>query len=119
MSQFLSLAKAYRASAAILPRRILALDAKGEIKIAASPADRSIGVSDGALETPMGHSVDVLLSGIQKLDLGGAVGFGDFLTADASGRAVIAASGNRAIGVALGEGAAGDEIDALIAPCKG
>lgn len=114
MSQFLSLSRTYSASGPIPPRRILAFTATGAVKVASAATDKFCGVSDAALEVPDGRRIDALMSGFQKLDIGGVVAFGDRLTSDATGRAIVAAAGNRVIGIALQDATAGDQIDVLI-----
>jgi hypothetical protein len=116
MSQFLTLSRTFNASGAIPPRRILAFTATGAIKVAAAATDKLCGVSDAALDVADGRRVDVLMSGFQKLDAGGAIAWGDRLTSDANGKAVVAAAGNNRIAIALQDAAAGDPFDVLITP---
>lgn len=114
MSQFLTLARTFNASGAVPARRILAFTATGAIKVAAAATDKLCGVSDGALDVADGRRIDVLMSGFQKLDAGGAIAWGDRLTSDANGKAVVAAAGNRVVAIALQDAAAGDPLDVLI-----
>lgn len=55
-----------------------------------------------------GDSMDVIKSGVADVTYGGTVAAGDFLTADAQGRAVVAAVGDFIIGVAQVSGVVGD-----------
>ena len=55
-------------------------------------------------------------AGIAAIEFGGNVARGALLTADADGKAVTAADGNRVIGIAEVSGAAGDIGQVLLAP---
>ena len=55
-------------------------------------------------------------AGIADIEFGGNVARGALLTADADGKAVTAADGNRVIGIAEVSGAAGDIGQVLLAP---
>ncbi|MHA6195540.1 DUF2190 domain-containing protein [Pseudomonas wadenswilerensis] len=81
-----------RAAADVEPYRIAAYDAEGEFARASgagpgSPALMGITNSLGAVA---GTVCDVIRSGPAELEYGGAVNYGDALTADAEGRAVVA-----------------------------
>lgn len=105
------------ALAAIAPFRIVAATTtESTVKQAASDTEKTLGVSAGIGATDAGDHLDVICGGIAPVQYGGTVAFGDFLTADASGRAIVAAAGDRIIGVAHEAGAV-DEIGSVhIAP---
>lgn len=108
------LVKNYVAGAAIVANRIIKHGASDAVMVqATAAADKSVGVSDA--DAASGARVDVVLSGTTDVQYGGAVTRGDLLTADANGKAVVAAAGNRVIGVALVSGVAGDIGEVLLA----
>lgn len=102
--------KSYIADAAILPFRIVkAGAADGSIAQAAAATDASMGVADSLGAGAAGDSVDVIVSGYASVTYGGTVTRGAPLTADASGRAIVAtAEGSRLIGFAVVAGVVGD-----------
>jgi hypothetical protein len=105
------LIKAFRSGAPIAARRIVKIEADGDVVQAAGATDALVGVSDlGASDA--GQTCDVILSDLADVEYGGAVSFGDMLTSDADGRAVAAApatgANNAIIGQALLDGASGD-----------
>lgn len=55
-----------------------------------------------------GDSVDVIKIGIAHVVYGGTVARGDYLTADANGKAIVAVAGNNVIGTAEKSGVSGD-----------
>lgn len=112
------LAKNYRAAVALAAYRIVKFSAAdGEVQHAAAAADASIGITDrSATDCPAGARVDVVRTGLTLVEYGGAVTRGQFLTADAQGRAVAVAGDARVIGVAEVSGVAGDVCLVLIAP---
>jgi hypothetical protein len=83
-----------RAAADVEPHRIAAYDdVEGEFKQAGGPsADPLMGVT-GSLGAVAGTVCDVIRNGPTELEYGGAVGFGDPLTADIAGRGVVAQPG--------------------------
>lgn len=96
------------------PRRILAFTATGTIKRATGPTDKICGVSDRQLDSPANGRIDVQHSGPAFLDAGGAVKWGDRLTADAQGRAVVAGPGEKVIAMALEDAALDDPFEVFI-----
>lgn len=66
-----------------------------------------IGLPKG-VSAEAGDPVDVIKSGVAHVIYGGNVAVGDFLTANTTGKAVVAADGNSIIGVAQVAGASGD-----------
>lgn len=108
------LVKNYVAGAAIVANRIVKHGAGDTLMVqAAAAADKLVGVADA--DAASGARVDVVLSGTADVQYGGAVARGDLLTANASGMAVVAAAGNRVIGVALVAGVANDIGEVLLA----
>ncbi|HEY3276394.1 MAG TPA: capsid cement protein [Syntrophorhabdaceae bacterium] len=88
------------------------------MSLAAAAADSLMGVFQHTTSNP-GEEVHVMLQGVTRVKLGGAVTRGAPLTSDASGQAVAAApaaaSNARIIGIALANGASGDIIPMLLA----
>jgi hypothetical protein len=85
------------------------------VVLGAAAGDAVIGVVEG-IAPAAGERVDVVLGGIAEVKLAGAVTRGGGVVANASGLAVAAAAGNRAIGYVLQSGVAGDIVEVLIAP---
>jgi hypothetical protein len=115
------LQKNYSAEAAIAAYRIVKFGAAdGGILQAAAAADKQIGVTDRIAATEAGDRIDVIRTGIAEVQYGGAVAAGDLLTADASGRAIVATAGAganvRVIGVAEVAGVVDDIGSMLIMP---
>ena len=102
--------KTYKASGAIAPYRIVALTSTAN-QITASQAAAAtaalVGTTD-ELGRQSNGNVDVCLGQLPEVECGGTFTVGAALTSDAQGRAVAAATaGNRIIGFALEDGAAG------------
>lgn len=113
------LVKNYSAEAAIAAYRIVKFGAAdGGVLQAAAATDKLVGVTDRLAAAVAGDRIDVVRSGITEVEYGGTVAAGDLLTADASGRAIvaIAAAGSnvRVIGVAEVAGVVGDIGSMLI-----
>ena len=104
------LIKSYKSGAKIAARRIVAFNAAGDVVHAATDS-APIGISDLGADAA-GRTADVILSGLADVEYGGAVSQGDALTADAGGKAVVAAPAANAtvwiIGQAITDGVAGD-----------
>ena len=110
------LTKAFVAEAAISAFRIVKFGTTDDlVTAAAAAADLSIGIVEGVAPAA-GERCDVVMAGLAEVTAGGAVTRGQLVTADAQGRAVAAAAGNRAIGMARASGVAGDVIEVLITP---
>jgi Iap family predicted aminopeptidase len=112
------LTKTYVADGDIPARAIVkAGSAEGTVAVATAATDAIIGVSE-RLDAADGDRVDVIHTGIAEIKLGGAVTYGDFLTAGALGVAVSAAPAAgvnaRIAGMTLSSGVSGDIIDMLI-----
>lgn len=115
----LGLVKNFTADTVIEKRRIVQFGS-GEARAAiATGGTRLLGVS-GVRGAQQGERIDVYLGDIQSLELGGAVAYGDYLTADATGKAIKAepAVGVQieVIGRALADAVAGAIIDVRINP---
>lgn len=76
-------------------------------------ADKHVGVSLQAC-TAAGDELDIAHDGMVRVQCGGTVAFGDFLTSDANGKAVVATAGERFCLVAQENGTDTEIIDALI-----
>lgn len=110
------LIKSLLAGAVIAANRIVKFGADdAHVVQAAAATDASIGVSPLGAEE-IGQVCDFATEGLCTVEYGGTVTRGDMLTADANGMAVVAAAGNRAIGVAMVSGVAGDLGSVKIAP---
>jgi hypothetical protein len=97
-----------RAATDVAPFRIAAYDdTEGEFAQAAGPSDAPLMGVTGSLGAVAGTVCDVIRSGPTELEYGGAVGFGNLLTADADGRAVVAQPGDAYIARADEAGDAG------------
>jgi len=112
------LTKTYVAEGAIPARALVkAGSTAGSVAVATASTDAIIGVAE-RLDAAAGERVDVIHSGIAEVVMGGAAGYGDFLTAGASGAGVAASPAAginaRVAGMALSSGVSGDIIDMLI-----
>jgi ribosomal protein S8E len=110
------LTKPYTAGGTIAKRRIVKFGAAdGVVLQAAAATDLLIGVSTD-LGSASGERQDVFMVGnIAEVDFGGTIARGASVTADASGKAVAAATGNIAIGYAEVSGVSGDVGTIVIA----
>jgi hypothetical protein len=91
---------------------------KGSVTLATAATDKIIGTSNHLLTLATDMRIDVHKGGIGEVEYGGNVTKGDFLTADSQGRAVVASTGNRIIGIAEESGVLGDISSYLFAPGK-
>jgi hypothetical protein len=106
------------ASGAIAPYRIVkATAADGVVAQAAAATDKMVGVSGqaGAADT---ERIDIEHAGVAPVEYGGNVAYGDPLTSDAQGRAVVAVLASRQIGIAQEAGDLGTIGSMLLAPAK-
>lgn len=112
------LIRSHEASAAIAPFRIAVFsDATNSRKVAqAATAVGPFAGTTGKLGAAAGEMADLTKVGIGSVQLGGTVKAGEPLTSDASGKAIVAAAGNRIIGHAEEPGTADAIIDYLCAP---
>lgn len=106
------LVKTQIAGAAIGAYKIVKPGASADTVVqAAAATDKSIGVSDLGADAA-GDRVDVVIDGVARVVYGGNVAYGDPLTSDANGNAVVAApaagANARVIGIAMLAGVAGD-----------
>ena len=105
----------YEAGADVAQYRIVKPSADEKvIQSTAAVADAHIGVANRPAKS--GNNIDVCVSGAVAVEYGGAITRGEPLKADASGKALKAAAGNRTIGVALKSGVKGDIGLVLISP---
>lgn len=105
--------KTYISSAAIVKHRIVKHGSGDRIATQASAAtDLLIGVADLLGADGASVPVDVIRSGVALVEFGGTVTRGQKLTADADGKAIVAAPAvgvnAQIIGIAEVSGAAGD-----------
>ncbi len=112
--------KAFVASGAINPYRIVRLTSADLVEQAAAVGNTLIGVNSD-LAIVSGERVEVMLMGIAWVEAGAAIAVGLPVTTDSVGRAVAAAPAagvnNRIIGFALEAAvAAGDQIRVLLSP---
>ena len=104
------------AGGAVSPHRIVKYgDADGKVVQSAAAGDAHVGIS-GRATAAAGGRVEIARAGIADVEFGGNVTRGALLTADADGKAVAAADGNRVIGIAEVSGIDGDIGQVLVAP---
>lgn len=112
--------KTYIAAAAITKRRIVRhAAADNQVQLGSAATDLLIGVTT-EIDVAINEPVDVIREGLADVEYGGAVGRGQPLTSDATGRAVVAApaagSNVRLIGFAEVSGVLGDIGTVFVAP---
>lgn len=115
------LTKTFTAMTAIPPYRLVALGAfDGEVVLATAPDAALIGVTQQVGTTAGSQLVDVCMGDLPEIEYGAGVTRGAPLTADAQGRAVMAAPGVgeevRTIGYALASGSEGVIVGFQFAP---
>lgn len=113
------LTKAYVADADIAPYLIVkAGSVDGNIALATANTDKIKGVSSN-VGTAQGQECDVIHDGIANVTAGGTVADGDWLTVDASSRAITAApaagTNVQVLGKAMTSAVVGDVFPVLIA----
>lgn len=102
------------ATAAILSYRICKADAATDkITQASDDNDKFVGVTGQIGASAADELVDLNVAGVVPVTYGGAVAFGDPLTSDANGKAVVAGDGDRVLGTAMEKGAL-DEIGSVL-----
>lgn len=106
----------YAASALAAFRIVKHGAADGVAALATAGTDASFGVTDSLGANGANDPVDIIRGGIAEVVYGDTVTRGDPLTADAQGRAIKAATGNRIIGFAEVSGVVGDRGSVFIAP---
>jgi hypothetical protein len=97
--------------------RAVKFGANGGVVLAVADTDAIIGLSNPLVDYNLGDNGDFWLLGVSfgQLGTGGAT-VGAKLTADATGKLVVAAAGNRTVGIALEDGVLNDLIPVLIIP---
>ena len=113
------LIKTFTAEATVAPYRIVKHGSADTNAVPASAVtDSMIGVS-GQVQGDITKRVDVTMSDIAEVELGGTVTRGDWLTSDANGKAVTAApaagTNNNVIGRAMASGVLGDIAPVFLA----
>lgn len=106
--------KSFTATAvAIAPYLIVTAVVGGKVELANAATDLLLGTTD-ALGVDADQVIDITTVGVSEVTLGGAVAFGDKLTSDAAGKAVVAAGSagvdKHTIGTAMAAGVANDVI---------
>lgn len=114
----LGIARSFNAEGAIPAFSLVKLGtADGQVVAASAVTDAIIGVTTD-IPAAIGERVDVILEGVPDVLYGGTVTRGDWLTTDASARAVTAApvagTNNNVIGRALVSGVVGDVGSAVL-----
>jgi hypothetical protein len=108
--------KTYVCQGNIPPRRFIKFGTTDStITLSASAADAklTIGISDalGGVDT---QRCEVYVGDVAPVEFAGVVNRGDYVTSDASGKAVVAAAGAGFCGIAMVTTAAGDIADVKI-----
>ena len=111
------LTKGYTATTAIPARTLVKFGgADGTVVPSAAATDSGIGVSSD-IDTAVGERCDVFMNGnIAPVVFGGTITRGAAVTSNATGQAVAAATGNRAVGSAEVSGVSGDIGTIIISP---
>ncbi|MEM1426390.1 MAG: DUF2190 domain-containing protein [Cyanobacteria bacterium P01_H01_bin.130] len=112
-----TLVKAFEASGAIARYSLVSLGpVEGQVAAATAATDTCLGVSR-EVDAIAGECCDVVLTGVAKVRVGGAVALGAQVTATTDGKAVTAGSGDRVAGIALEAASVdGGIIPVLLAP---
>ena len=107
----------YPASAALTDARAIAvvLDEGGVVKLPTAGANvLGITIMETKETVAVGADVDVQIKDIAKWKTAAAVKAGDELAADAAGKAIVAASDDFIVGIALTDGSSGDIVSVQI-----
>jgi len=110
------LIKNFNASAAIDANLLVKLASDTTVAKATAASDFIIGAST-FVPVDSGEPCDVIHAGIAMVKAGGGITRGQFVTANADGKAVYAVDGDRAAGMALADAVADDLFPVLIIPC--
>lgn len=94
--------------------RYAKVSGSGTATVTAAPADVVLGVIQN--KPKAGEAVDVMVTGISKVVAGAAVAAGAEVGSDAQGRAIAAATGARAFGIALEAASAAGQLIAVSLP---
>jgi hypothetical protein len=105
--------KTYVCAGNVAPRRFVKFGTSDSIvtqSASAADAKLTIGVSNalGGVDT---QRVEVFVDGHCPVEFAGVVNRGDYVTSDASGKAVVAAAGSGFCGISMTTTAAGDIAD--------
>lgn len=112
--------KGYKTDAALTKFRAVKMSGAAEtVTATAAATDNVVGVAQysvSAGELANGKRASVRLAGISEMEISEAINEGDEISIVADGRAAVAASAERVIGVALSaSGTAGDRISVALA----
>lgn len=98
----------------ITPNSIVKFSASGTVVLAAAATDSLLGVTDDFCNPLSGDRLDVNLMGIVNVKTAGVIARGALVTSNGAGLAVVSATTDRVIGVALETSASGDIIPVLL-----
>lgn len=104
------------ANASLTANKFVKLSSDGEAAVVSTAGDDALGVTLAAADA--NKPVAVQYDGIAMVEAGAAIPGGSAVTSNASGKAIVAATGNARIGYYLGSSAAasGDIISVLLKP---
>lgn len=116
------LIKSFIAGAAIPARTQVKFGAADDtVTFCTAATDFSIGVTTDLAVVP-GETVDVIMLGVGEVVLGGAVVRGALITADATGKAIMAAAAAganvRSLGLVMASGVLNDIVPIALTPCS-
>lgn len=116
------LLKNFVAESIISPYRLVKMGSTNDkVTLATAATDMIVGVCN-EVGPALGERCDIVVVGVAYIEAGAAIVRGNFVTSDATGRAVVPAPAagvnNRCIGVALESAtAAGDIVGVSLSPC--
>ena len=106
----------FKAGAAIGARKIVQIASDGDAEQAVAATSAMVGVS-GSRNVASGETVEVAISGIVEVKLGGTVDEGNWVKADANGDAIaVSADRQGTLGICVVGGVDNDIGSVLIAP---
>jgi hypothetical protein len=114
------LARGFDAAAAVVKHRAVKLTtAENTVTPITGPTDIAVGIAEfdcTAADILKGKGVNVQHIGIAQMEAGEAITVGQLVTCDTVGRAVVAASAERLVGLCVGNpaGASGERISILL-----
>ncbi len=116
------LTKAYKAGAAIAACRLMKVGAADYLAIQATDGAAPIlGASVQNMPAELNQTVDVVRAGLTYVEAGGSINRGQYVTADANGKAIaaviVAGTPLYVAGTAEIAAVAGDLVPVMIAPC--
>lgn len=109
--------KGYKAAAVITKLTFVKFSAEDTVTPATAGTDMIVGVATvgvSASELTRGKRVSVRLMGIADVEAGGSFSTGGLVMSNGSGKAIAATSTNRAVGLALQDGANNTRVAILL-----